>query len=476
MTNTIRPSIIILLIITSCGFADVFTNRTTGETFNGFALQKVINGKGRVYVESDGKFKAKTIVLSEYDVKYDIKGRRNNIIVVPFNQKEALISQAISKTVARTIVEAADKGPAYIILTIDNPGGRGDYMNIICKAIRDTKDCPIIAYITGEKIGGAYGAAAAVALACDKIYISPSASIGSMAPAYASVSESTENQTNLLSPMNLVTYSGYAAKLASNNKRPEVLASALMDRSIEVLEISINQNGSRQFINMDDKVPSQTLKKKWTRLISGTEAVKETLLNITGKDAIYCKMADKLAISQADVIADLGASDARVIKSATINSIRKRFLASKRKINILMDSIEYREGISDQLETQLASLVTSRDSRVDIRLQTQRQYNNNAYNQRDNRRTNQRYKKPSRSKRNRRENQRNMVMPVNVDPRQDQRYRLNMELADVLDGLASDYLRVIKLARRFPGAMPIGVTAKTIESKLTNVRTRLATM
>jgi hypothetical protein len=465
MARTIRPSIIILLIITSCGFADVFTNRSTGETFNGYSLQRVINGKGRVYVENEGKFKGKTIVLAEYDVKYDIKGRRNNIIVVPFNQKEALVSQAISKTVAKTIIGAADKGPAYIILTIDNPGGRGDYMNIICKAIKDTKDCPIIAYITGEKYGGAYGAAATVALACDRIYISPSASIGSMAPAYASASESAGDPTDLLSPMNLVTYSGYAAKLAANNKRPEILASALMDRSIEVLEVSVGKNGSREYININDKVPSQSLEKKWTRLISGTKGVKESLLNITGKDAIYCRMADKLAISQADVIADLGASDARVIKSATVNSIRKRFLASKRKVNRLMASIEYREGISSRLETQLASLATS-NNRVNIRLQNQLQ--DTIYNQRN--------RHSSKARRNQRERERNMVAPVNIDPREVERYRLTMDLGDVLDGLTSDYQMVIKLARRFPGAMPIDVTAEMLESKLTNIRTRLATM
>jgi hypothetical protein len=469
MIRTIRPSIIILLIITSCGFADVFTNRLTGETFDGYALQKVINGKGRVYVEKNGVFKARTIVLSEYKIKYDIKGRRNNIIVVPFDQKEALISKAISKTVARTITNAADKGPVYIILTIDNPGGRGDYMNIICKAIRDTRDCPVIAYITGEKFGGAYGAAAAVALACDKIYIAPSASIGSMAPAYAIASEPTRDQSNLLSPMNLVTYSGYAAKLAENNKRPQILASALMDRSIEVLEVAVDQNDRREFINSTDKVPSQSLKKKWTRLISGTEAIKETLLNITGKDAIYCKMADKLAISQADVIADLGASDAKVIKSATVNSVRRRFLASKRNIDKLMASIEYREGINAQLETQLANLV-NRNNRVDIRLQNQRK--NTTYNQRNNRR----YYNSTRAKRNRNEYESNMITSFDIDQTEVERYRLTMDLSEVLNGLISDYQRVIKLARRFPGAMPIGVTGQMIESKLTNARTRLATM
>ena len=55
MTRIFKPIIVLLLVITSVGYADIFTNRSTGETFNGYALQKVINGKGRVYVETDDR-------------------------------------------------------------------------------------------------------------------------------------------------------------------------------------------------------------------------------------------------------------------------------------------------------------------------------------------------------------------------------------------------------------------------------------
>jgi hypothetical protein len=69
-----------------------------------------------------------------------------------------------------------------------------------------------------------------------------------------------------------------------------------------------------------------------------------------------------------------------------------------------------------------------------------------------------------------------MVAPVSVDPRQVERNRLLWDLSWVLNGLMSDYRKVIKLGRKYPGAMPINVTAEVFESKLTNVRTRLATM
>ena len=58
---------------------------------------------------------------------------------------------------------------------------------------------------------------------------------------------------------------------------------------------------TRKFINSQDKVPSQNLVKRWTQTINVPSSQDEddsnklTLLTITGQDAIYCKMADKIA-------------------------------------------------------------------------------------------------------------------------------------------------------------------------------------
>ena len=183
--------ILILLVISTVAFADVFTHRQSGEKFYGFATQRSMDSKVRIYEQTDDTFDAKIINIADYDIEYDVKGRRDLVIVVPFDQKEALISKAVADTFAKTITEASDRGPIAVILEIDNPGGRGEYMNIVTKAITDTTNCPVVAYVTGDKFGGAYSTAAAVALACDKIYIAPAAAIGSVAPAHGALTAQT---------------------------------------------------------------------------------------------------------------------------------------------------------------------------------------------------------------------------------------------------------------------------------------------
>lgn len=478
MTRIIQPIIALLLIISGNLCADTFTNRATGETFNGYALQKEIGGKGRVYIENDGKYKARTVVLSEYDIKYGPEGRRNSIIVIPFKEKGGLISKVVSETFAKTIIEASNKGPLYIILELDSPGGRGDYMDIVCKAILSVRNCPVIAYITGDKFGGVYGGAAAVALACDKIYISPSASMGSLAPAFANPSDMESAFSNILSPTNLVTYSGYAAKLAAKNDRPQLIASALMDRSFEVLEVSIGQKGVRKFISAEDRTGSHNLIKRWTQVINipsskGTgPSGKLTLLTITGEDALYCKMADKIAISQADVIYDLNASDAKVIKSPVIASISRKFANTQRSIAKLIASIEYQEQTKEQLESRLEKLITQ-NGNINIRLQSNEQntrYNDRYYNQR----YSNRYNNSNRSQYNR--NARNIQMAgqtIQTDQRSLARAQVTIELIEVLNGLINDYRRVIRFAKKFPGAMPVDISIYTIDNKQTTAQIKL---
>ena len=478
MNRTFKPIIVLLLVITSVGYADIFTNRSTGETFNGYALQKVINGKGRVYVETDGKFKAKTVILSGYDVKYDAKGRHSKVIVIPFREKDALMSKVVSETFAKTIIDASNRGPLYVIIELDNPGGRGDYMDIICKAITSTTNCPVIAYITGDKFGGVYGSATAIALACDKIYISPSASMGSLAPAFANPSEMDDVYSNMLNPANLIPYSGYTAKLAAKNNRPQAIAAAMMNRTVEVLEVSAGQKATRKFINSQDKVPSQNLVKRWTQTINVPSSQDEddsnklTLLTITGQDAIYCKMADKIAISQADLLYDLKASDAKVIKSPAIASINRKFLGAQKNLAKLIASIEYRQDTKEQLEKQLAKIITQ-DGNINIRLQTNDR-NANYDNRNNNQRYSSRSNSSSRSRRNR--NSRNdqmMTQTVQMDQKGFIRAQISIELVELLNGLITDYKKVIKYARKFPGAMPAGISIRTIDNKLTTAAIRL---
>ena len=79
---------------------------------------------------------------------------------------------------AEALVEEADKGPLFILIEIDTPGGRVDLTMRMCSNIAQLKTCQTVAFLNGGKYGGAYSAGAAIALSCDKIYMVPNSAIG----------------------------------------------------------------------------------------------------------------------------------------------------------------------------------------------------------------------------------------------------------------------------------------------------------
>jgi membrane-bound ClpP family serine protease len=164
----------VLFICVSLSVADTFKHKESGEIFTGFATQKVTAGKTLVYNSEESKMTP--VVLSDYEITSDRKGRRNTVSLLLLDQPEIFLSQTVSKQAAAVIIETSSKGPQAIMLQIDGPGGRGDSMKTIADAISQTQNCPVVAYISE----GAYSAAAVVAMACDKVYIKSTAGIGAV--------------------------------------------------------------------------------------------------------------------------------------------------------------------------------------------------------------------------------------------------------------------------------------------------------
>jgi len=214
-----RKIIFVLTVVYFCFgvvAADTFKHRQSGEEFDGFATQKSMRGKTRIYNEQKNGFEA--VKLADYEITYNAKGRRSNVVVIPIIQQEVLLSQTISLKLAKTIAEASNKGPLFIVIQIDSPGGRGAYMKNICAAITQTANCPVVAYITGKEFGGAYSAAAGVAVSCPKIYISPNASIGSSAPVSGPMSPQEQTDFfNTFAGPELAGYSNYLASVVSKH-------------------------------------------------------------------------------------------------------------------------------------------------------------------------------------------------------------------------------------------------------------------
>ena len=495
MNKIVYPLIAVLLFIVSVANADIFTHRQTGETFYGYSTQRTMDTRMRIYEQIDDKFDAKIIDTADYDVKYDPKGRRDTVVVIPINQKEALISKAVADTLAQTIQQAADHGPLSIIIEIDSPGGRGDYMSIVTKAITDTTNCPVAAYITGDTFGGAYSTAAAIALACDKIYISPTAAIGSVAPAHGAMTAQTgfDDYIKTYNPANISTYAAYIARLAENKGRPGILGAALMDKSIEVLEVKTENEGTK-FINAIDKIPAQQLIKRWSQTINASAAPadddssqmndynntgKTSILTLIGDQAVHCKLADKVAITQSDVLADLKAENARVIKNTNAIAICGLFDKNQRTMDRLISSIRQKEEIADRIDSQLNELIVKQNNNIDIKVVGSNQNTNNtlrnfgsSFNDADGIVYSTRQRNEMRKEQRKLQDQ----QYTQVDQDTILRSQLTNDLANILKGLAGDYKQAIAIGRKFPGAVPADISVSLIESKLTAVRMKLRTL
>jgi len=456
--NTTLVTVIVFLCAALC-CADTFRHRQSGEVFNGFASQKSIDNRTQVYNADLEAFKP--IVLAEYEVTTNLKGRRNRVIVLPLKQGEVLLSKVISDTLANAIVEASNKGPKFIVVEIDNPGGRGEYMKNICTTITQTFNCPVVAYISGGEFGGAYSAATTVALACEKIYISPQAVMGAFAPttSKATVYEDPQNFVETYSPKNLSAYNGYAAALAEKYNRPASVAMAMLDRKIEVIEVA-DRNGKRSFVNRLDKRPDESVVRTLTKTTSQSG---EVTLTLTPSDAVAVGMADKVVGSLTELLVDMGAADAKLIIAGQVDKTIRKFIAAKRNLGEVLTSVDYLQKRSEELEKQL-----NEREKQQMQNTVQREYRRGTGG-----REPYSFDLPAepygRSRRSR--NRRYESEIVTGSEPMVNTLRLRNELALVLADLIRGYNRAIALVRRWPGTLPQDMSLQMLEQKLVAART-----
>lgn len=463
--------------------ADTFTHRTDGKSFHGYVTQKTNREQTMVFNSDANKFEPTN--LAEYDIVYNKEGRKNIVTVIPIHLPEILISEAVASEVADQIIMASNNGPRLIIVDIDNPGGTGEYMKIVSSAITGTSNCPVVAYISGEKYGGAYSAAALLALSCKKIYMAPNAALGAVCPIVVPSADtpSDQNPLELFSPPTLAAYRSYAASLARQAGRTEILAMALVDPELDVVEIK-DVNGKQSFVDRQDRQPTETIVRSWTRAKKrdDKEPTKSTpsqtaagLLSLTSQDALAARMIDGIAASTADILKTMDTTDAQVAENRSIDQVVRRFQANKKTVNSALANIEILQKRSDELqkqiqdvEEQLRTGTMTREynrgnadtytgyTRMDT--QTRRQEFDR---QRELRRYENQYGDRNRRPYGLRDGERVTAevpaMPV---------AQLVTQFNDVLINLTREYRRVITLAQRYPGTLPPDITIPQLQQKL----------
>jgi hypothetical protein len=225
-----------LLWFTCGGQADTFINKKTGEQFDGYAT-KIFRGT-KVAVRSTTREEIKYIELSEYKATYSPAGRKKQIFVIELN--EPLLLECETEAFEKAIKASENQGPLAIVIKIDTPGGRADFMERYCAAIASVGLTPVISVVGGGKNRGAYSAGAIIAIGCDKLYMTKGSVIGAAMSVY--YINGVPRSANDVFGGDVAEKFGsvdraYCASIAEQVGRSGLIAQAMVDRQFEVLAV-----------------------------------------------------------------------------------------------------------------------------------------------------------------------------------------------------------------------------------------------
>ncbi len=364
-------SAMIILFAGAC-LADTFTNHQTNETLHGYITARLPgsaqsarqdgsspkpaeaeDGTTSVFTQEKGLLK---LNLKEWEIKRDNLGRNNKVIVVPVD--DAIMYEIETDAFGKAIAESSDEGPLFILVEIDTPGGRVDLAQRMCTAIIDA-DCNVIAFIKGGKHGGAISAGAAVSLSCSKIYMADNTTIGAAAlvsnPKDIEQLKDKKYEDVINEKMSSI-WQAYLASLAQQNDRPGLLARAMVDSSIEVVEV--NQGAKRLFIEPINKKPNQQVTRTWNKTGS--------LLTLTANEAVECTIADGLVGSREQLLRQLQAGDANVVTDKKIASARKDLQIARRKLEAAIRDFDLKVEQSKHPQPVPKFMTILREARTDV--------------------------------------------------------------------------------------------------------------
>jgi membrane-bound ClpP family serine protease len=327
--------------------ADTFTNRQTNETLHGYITARLPGSPQNVrrdestkkaeeaddapisvYTQEKGLLK---LNLKEWEIKRDNLGRNNKVIIVPVD--DDIMYEIETDAFEKAIADSSQEGPLFILVEIDTPGGRVDLAQRMCNAITRGADCNVIAFVKGGKNGGAISAGAAVALSCNKIYMTDNTIIGAatLINMPKEVNEFKDKKyEDVINEKYSSAWRAYLASLAQQNDRPGPLARAMVDSSIEVVEV--NQGSKRLFIDPVNKRAGQQVTRTWNK--SGT------LLSLTAREAVESTIADGLVGSREQLLQQLQAGDANVVTDKKVATARKDLQIAQRKKEEAMKDLD----------------------------------------------------------------------------------------------------------------------------------------
>jgi len=297
--------------------------------------------------------------LADWHITTDRTGRNNKVIVITLDNQ--IMLEVEVETLTEALARASGQGPLFVLLEIDTPGGRTDYTRRICTAITQENTSPVYAFIKGGQYGGAISAGAAVAFACERIYMAPGTTIGAAAPIALlgqKVLDFDELYGRQIAEKIRSSWRAYLAALAEHNHRPSLLAGAMADSNIQVIEV--NENSQRLFIEPADKKPDQQIVKTWT--------AKGSLLTLTADQAVSCGIADAVVASRGELLARLNASQTQLVIDDAVQQASQQFERAKRRWTKISTELDLKVKQFKQVSEGTRALKMLKDIREDYRL------------------------------------------------------------------------------------------------------------
>ncbi len=185
----------------------------------------------------------------------------------------------------------------------------------------------------GGKYGGAISAGAAVAFACDKIYMAKNSIIGAATMITISgkgPQDMREAYGETVGEKFTSAWRAYMASLAEQNDRPGIIARAMVDKEIEVIEVKGHRG--RLFIEPINRQPLQKVLHTWSK--------KGSLLTLTAAEAVNCGTADGIAGSRRKLLTEADAASAKIVKDKKIQKARKELKRASGQLARIRKSVD----------------------------------------------------------------------------------------------------------------------------------------
>lgn len=280
----------------------------------------------------------------------------NKVIVLPVDNP--IMLEIETAAFEKALADDINENPALILIEIDTPGGRIDLAKQMCAAISQGSKCKIIAYIKGGQYGGALSAGAAVALACNKIYMAKNSVIGAATLVTLTKDEKIKKKSyeDVVDEKLSSAWRAYLASLAQQNDRPGLLARAMVDRNIDVVEV--NQQGKRLFIEPANIKPQVQVVKTWNK--SGS------LVTLTAEEAVNCTIADGLAQSRDELLKQLQLADANVVVDNKMAGARREFQIIERRADEIRKSLDLKARQAQYQQPAQKALGILRGAKADF--------------------------------------------------------------------------------------------------------------